>query len=199
MALVLVSGCATTSEIHDRPTESLKHVLVFQFDDKSSYSYGKIPYDASEFMEKALIRTGQVVIISRDEWEAQLAEATPEERWTGDPVEQAIRVGKLVGADAVIIGTIQRFAVDQDHDPDGPIISRRHEYNATTHVKADVFDVESAKKVSTVLATGSAEKRTVRFFREGPISVDAVHERTLLNEALQDATQQLAYKIVKQL
>lgn len=198
LVILLISGCATTRNIPNIPPENRKQVLVFQFDDESTYSYGRIHYDATEFMEEALAQTGQVRVISGDVWKAQVPESGVMES-SSDLIAQARQVGEIVGADAVIIGTIQDFWVDEDHDSDGPIISQRHEYSAITHVKAELIDVDAAHNVTTVRATGSAEERTVRFFSEGPLSVDAVNERRLLNEALQDAAQQLAYDIVEQL
>lgn len=188
--VIFTSGCSMNKPIQQNSAIEPQRVLVVEFSDVSQYSYGKIPYDASEFLEQALMKTGQMTVISRKDWQAKIDEALRDD---------AISIGKVLGADVVIIGKIMDFHVDQDHNPDAPLLSQRHEYNAVTHVKADLIEVASARRLSTELATGTAEKRTLRFFREGPIAVDAVHERSLLNEALQDAARQLAQYIVKQL
>lgn len=190
MTGMLISGCSMNKGIQQNSGIEPKKVAVVEFSDVSQYSYGRIPYDASKLLEQALTRTKQVEVISHQGWQAKTEEPK---------IDGAISLGKLVGADIVIIGKILDFHVDYDHNPDAPLLSQRHEYNAVTHVKADVIEVASARHLSTELATGTAEKRATRFFREGPISVDAVHERSLLNEALQDAARQLAQHIVKRL
>ncbi|GAK58878.1 hypothetical protein U27_05853 [Candidatus Vecturithrix granuli] len=187
---IFISGCSMNKEIQQNSVIEPKRVVVVEFSDASQYSYGKIPYDASELLEQALTKTGQITVIPRKDWQANIDETMRDD---------AISIGKVAGADVVIIGKIMDFYVDHDHNPEAPLLSQRHEYNAITHVKADLIEVAIARHLSTELATGTAEKRTTRFFREGPISVDAIHERSLLNEALQDAARQLAQHIVKQL
>ncbi len=190
VSAAVICGCTAGREIQVNPMVAPQRVLVAAFSDASSYSYGRTRYDASVFLEQALSRTGQVTVIPRQEWQAKIDTITRDD---------AIGIGKTMGADVVIIGKIVDFHVDHEYNPDAPLLSQRHEYNVVTHVRADVIEVANAQLLSTEKATGTAEKRTTRFFRAGPISVDAVRERPLLNEALRDAARQLAYDIVHQL
>ena len=198
---LLIVGCvATNVPVTNSAAEPpSKHIIVVEFSDKSNYTYGRLRYDASKFMEHALAQTGKVLVTTREQWEPKLQGTNIAERTFTDDIEKAVAIGKLAGADIVIIGTIYRFVVDVD-DTESPMLSRRYEYSATAKVRAQVIDVASSQIIVSTNAIGSADKFTTRFFRAGSsVAVDAVNERTLLKQSLKDATRNLSYNIVKKL
>ncbi|MBD3308430.1 hypothetical protein GF339_18505 [candidate division KSB3 bacterium] len=198
LSSLVIAGCAVTSREETPIPSSAKRIAVLSFPDQSRYTYGRLRYDGTEFMEQALRQTGQVQVIPREQWESQLGETQMSESPAIDDIQRAAALGKQIGADVVIIGVITQFHTDHE-EMDSRLLTPRYEYNATARVRARVIDVAQAKILATESILGSAQTIARHVLSEGPVSVDSVHERTLLNQSVKNATKRLAPKLVKQL
>lgn len=197
VGLMLISGCAATNVAHV-PEGPAKNMLVLDFKDESSYTYGRIRYDASQLMEQALAQRENVHLITRETWKPLMVENTLNELSEANMLEKAVELGKIAGADFVIIGKIYRFVVNSDI-VDKPLSRRQREYSATAYVNAQVIDVAQSQIILREKALGTADKTAPRIFTRGSFGVNAINERSLLNQSLREAIRSLSYKIVRQI
>jgi curli biogenesis system outer membrane secretion channel CsgG len=169
-------------------------IAILAFENNSTWSYwgDRLGLAASDEMTTQLVKSGEFAVIERQQIDAILAEQKMGAAGLVDPATAA-RVGKLLGAQAVIVGSITKFSLDRKSGGIGPVSASYTE--AESELDARLIDTTTGE--IKVVAEGAGKKRmggarvkSINFEREFDAGVAA--------EALQPAVAQAVEAIVKQ-
>jgi curli biogenesis system outer membrane secretion channel CsgG len=189
----MMTGCATPPEEETtvEMTGPKQTIAVLKFNDESSYTYGRIPrFDATEFLEQDLARTGRFNVIPRYQWRQIIDEATLAELGGLDDIQQAAQIGKMIGAELVVVSVIYDFNVDADRSASS-LFSSQFEYSSTARTKNQVIDVASAQSVFRQNVNGTVTRRS-------GVVVMSTHD-IIMRDSLKVATRRIAQRIAQQL
>ena len=149
-------GCATADESYFLDTESKANVYV----SKEAYAIDKVaimPFKApteligsavSDLFVTEMLRAGQYTLVERNQMAKVLSES--ELAMAGLSEAQAVEVGAMIGADGVIIGTVDEY---------GTVASRGNAFPVVA-ISTRLIDCKTGKVVWSVdLAARSQNRR----------------------------------------
>jgi curli biogenesis system outer membrane secretion channel CsgG len=166
-------------------------IAVLKFNDESSYTYGRKPrFDATESLEQDLASTGRFIVIPRIQWQQMIDEATLAELSSLDDIQQAAQIGKMIGAELVVVSVIYDFNVDGERN-ESSLFSSQFEYSSTARTKTQVIDVASAQSVFRQNVNGTATRRS------GVVTMST--EDIIMRDSLRVATRRIAQRIAQQI
>ena len=204
--LLYMAGCGASSRIVKEDANSVKvtqkveskytgpkrRVAVVEFANKTVYGK-RLGTSASDILVTELGKSGKFIIIERE----RLVKIIEEQKLglTGLlDSNTAAGVGNMLGASAVVLGTISNFGVDTESG--GAIITQSKRQRASCTVDVRVVDVETGRVIYTDTGKGVAEKSSGTFLGVGS---SAGYDETLEGESLRAAIVKLTENIISQI
>jgi curli biogenesis system outer membrane secretion channel CsgG len=89
-----------------------KRIAVSRFDDRSGSGYNHVGDGVADMLTTALVKSGKFVVIERQEFDKVLAEQQLGQSGTVTP-ESAPKVGKALGVELLVIGSVSEFGTSQ--------------------------------------------------------------------------------------
>lgn len=179
-------------------------VLDFEYSGTGNYYwwYGNTnaAEGVSDLLTNKLVQNGRYTLIERSRIDAVLAEQNLAEAGRIDP-STAAQIGRVLGADAVVIGSITRFNLDEEGGSGsifgfGGSSSRR---TAEVQLTARIVNTTTSEIVTAAEGSGSADQSTGGFSVPiiGGGSSSANNDNELLSNAAEAAVDQLATQLVE--
>jgi curli biogenesis system outer membrane secretion channel CsgG len=114
----------------------------------------------SALLIEKLLKDGKYTVIDRSTLEEALKQQSENDRKETDAYAMAARVGRLLGLDAMIIGAITRYAVDDKKGSGGVVSSGMHtrKSKAFVEITARVFNVSTAEVMAEFKGKGESEQ-----------------------------------------
>ncbi|MBI4422833.1 MAG: hypothetical protein HY554_03865 [Elusimicrobia bacterium] len=167
-------------------------VGVVEFENKAPYARGTLGAAAADVLVTELAASKRFVLIERQ----RLAKVLEEQKLgLSDLVEAdtAARMGRLLGLNAIVTGSITSFGVSQTGTD--YLVAQRKNQRASAVVDVRVVDAETGRVLSAESGQGQATLSTSEFLGMGS---RAGYAETLEGEALRAAIRQLAGKLASQ-
>ena len=114
MALMLIAGWPVSAAAEEAAqSENRVRVAVMNFENNSSWHYwgDNLGYAAADELVTQLFGTGQFSLVERSQLEAVLAEQDLGQSGLVNPA-QAAEIGRLLGVQLILTGSITRFSID---------------------------------------------------------------------------------------
>lgn len=175
-----------------KPMEQRKRIAVVTFDDKSQYGRGRLGNAAADVLTGMLTRTQQFRVFERQ----QLAKVMDEQKLGGSGAvraDTAAQVGKLIGVQYVVLGTVVRYGQLQSSGNYVVYKQKRYEGNCTVEVR--VVDTESGEIIYSEPGEGHAEREYTKVLGAGE---SGGYDETLAEDSLRAAISQMIDNLVAQ-
>lgn len=206
LAAVLVSGasgCASRSvakkdnvvDAKDRnqlkqrerlPLEKRIKAVVLDFQDRSQFGKGRLGTEAANVLTTFLSRSGQFALYERE----KLTDLYAEQRIKADggvrDVDEAVRIGKVLGVDYIITGVVSNFGYRTS-------TSKALMFNDTSRQQAEatvdvrMIEVATGRIIASESGTGTATIRSTRVLGVGG---SMGYDETMAGDALRAAISQ---------
>ena len=193
-ALVFV-GCGTTTPSQMR-SESLagdlkKRLAVVDFIDKTDYGKGRLGIAAADILEGELQRSGKFTMVSHSGMDEVLNLQAVGQSGVMDS-STAMQAGRLIGANAIINGSVSEFGIKKSGISVPGIIGTR---TLVARAVVDLHLIDGTTGVILLSETGegSAETTATKILNIGD---EGTYDETLAGKALRGAITSLVGKIV---
>jgi len=170
-----------------------KRIAIAEFVNKTQYAKGRIGTQASDQLATHLVKSNAFIVIERE----QLAKVLGEQALgqTGAVKgETAAKIGELLGAQALITGSITEFGFTQDTTDGGVFKKKSQRVRAVVNVRA--IDTSTGQILFAENGEGIAETEDTQVFGFGSKSG---YDETLNDRALNQAIVKLVSNIIKNL
>lgn len=194
-AVLLMDGCAS------RPSSSMrsealagdlrKRLAVVDFIDKTDYGKGRLGIAAADILEGELQRSGKFTMVSHSGMDEVLNLQAVGQSGVMDP-STAMQAGRLIGANAIINGSVSEFGIKKSGVSVPGIVGTR---TLVARAVVDVHLIDGATGVILLSETGegTAETTATKILNIGG---EGTYDETLAGKALRGAVQSLVDKIV---
>lgn len=161
-------------------TPAKKRIAIFDFDNAAVQSAPAIPYyrvsapnvgkTITDLLINRLVRDGSCSVIERSAIDKLLAEQNLSNSDRFDP-QTAAKLGRLLGVDAIVLGTITRY---QNEDKTtgggrtvGPFTAHsamtiKHDVKAAIEISARIVSPDTAEIIAVAQGAGAFEKKGVK-------------------------------------
>ena len=194
-AAFLLAGCASRSASSMR-SEALagdlrKRLAVVDFIDKTDYGKGRLGIAAADILEGELQRSGKFTMVSHSGMDEVLNLQAVGQSGVMDP-STAMQAGRLIGANAIINGSVSEFGIKKSGVSVPGIVGTR---TLVARAVVDVHLIDGATGVILLSETGegTAETTATKILNIGG---EGTYDETLAGKALRGAVQSLVDKIV---
>lgn len=192
------AGCATNGpepkKIEALKGDIKKRIAVVDFVDKTDYGKGRLGIACSDMLEGELQRSGKFTMVSHSGMADVLNLQAVAQSGVIDPAT-AVQAGKLVGANAIINGSISEFGIKKGGISVPGIIGTRS-LEARAVVDIHVIDGTTGVIILSETAEGSADISAVKVLNIGG---EGTYDETLAGKALRGAINTLVAKIIAKL
>lgn len=190
VSVVLLAGCAG---LRPYPMAKRPIAAVVEFDysapDKEFSTASKGLADA---LVNGLVRSGRLRLVERRKLEAAMGEAALSMTGAVDPGRVA-EVGKLVGANYVIVGSVTQVSVRDEGR--SAVVATKTTRTAEVMAEARMFEVSTGLLVATGVARGRAEGSEKHLLRA---STGVLPDKTaLVSEAMMGMGDRLAAELAE--
>lgn len=203
---LLVSGCAPSVAVKRTQTTTVKEtpkveseytgpkrkIAVIDFENKTAYGQRRLGTAASDILITELGKSGKFILVER----AKIKKVLAEQQFgaTGDvDSNTAARMGKILGVNAIVTGSISQFGVKKGGADYLLVQSKRTIAEATVDIR--VVDTETGQILYTDSGKGMARQKTGQFLGLG---TKAKYDETLEGEALRAAIVKFVDNIISQ-
>lgn len=205
-AAFIVASCGTTRFIMvgDRQLESIydssyppaaplaavKKISVMEFVNKTAYGQRRLGSSASDILTSELIKLGLFEAIEREKLQLAINELDLGDLGLIDPA-QAIEVGKYVGTEIIVTGSVSQFG----HRMEGSDYIFYQSKTQTIEAVVDVrlVEVETTQVIGAFTGRGLARKTTSTLMGTGGrAGYDETLEGDALRAAIIDVVNQMA-------
>lgn len=170
-----------------------RRVGIVSFENKSAYGQSRIGGAAADILLTELAKTGKFIIVEREKLDKVFAEQRLGQ--TGAVDEQtAAQTGKLLGLNAVVIGSISNFGMSAKGTD--YIVGQRKSQTATAAVDVRVVDAESAKVLYAESGQGESSLTAADFLGMG---TKAGYDERLEGDALRAAIGKVASNVASKI
>ncbi len=145
---------------------------------------------AADQLATELVRTNEFSVIERDRLQAILAEQGLGQSGAVDPAT-AVKIGELLGVQAILTGSITKFAVDTKRVGIGPAAVSRTQ----AEVALDIRVVDTSTGEILAVADGSGEKNLGGFGIDR-IAFESTFDRGIAQEALSPAVEEVVERLL---
>ncbi len=195
----LAAGCGTPSSSRLPQMESLsgdlkKRLAVVDFIDKTDYGKGRLGIAASDILEGELQRSGKFTMVSHSGMDEVLNLQTLGQSGILD-ASTAMQAGRMVGANAIINGSVTEFGIKKSGISVPGIIGTKT-LKARAVVDIHLIDGTTGVIMMSETAEGETETSSAKFLNIGG---EGTYDETLAGKALREAIQQLVVKITSKL
>lgn len=192
----LFSGCGSPQPAKKLSSEALagdlkKRLAVVDFIDKTDYGKGRLGIAAADILEGELQRSGKFTMVSHSGMDEVLNLQALGQSGALD-AGTAMRAGRLVGANAIINGSVSEFGVKKSGVTVPGIVGTR-KLLARAVVDIHLVDGSTGVILLSETAEGEAETTATKILNIGD---EGTYDETLAGKALRGAVQALVGKIV---
>jgi len=189
---VVTSSASVVASPAPTPPQDKVRVAVIGFENNSSWYYwgDNLGWAAADELVTQLFKSGKFSVVERSQINAILAEQDFGQSGRVVP-SQAAEIGKILGVQAMITGSITKFSIDTKG---GGIGGFGVEYSeAESMMDVRIIDVNTAE---IIFADDSMGKKRLGGVRVGGISAYQDYDAGLAAEALRPAVEDIVEKIV---
>jgi len=194
--VVLLAGCSTTPPPPDIKSEALagdlkKRLAVVDFIDKTDYGKGRLGIAAADILEGELQRSDKFTMVSHSGMDEVLNLQAVGQSGVLD-ASTAVQAGRLVGANAIVNGSVSEFGIKKSGVSVPGIIGTR---TLVARAVVDIHLIDGTTGVILLSETGegTAETTATKILNIGD---EGTYDETLAGKALRGAIQSLVGKIV---
>lgn len=166
--ILIITGCSTT-QIQQKDTISVdysyqeligpkKRIFVSEFENRSAYGQRRLGKGISDILFTELSKTNSFILLERDKLESVIKEQSLGLSGIIDK-RSAPEVGKLLGANAIITGSVTQFGVKTETDD--IIITSSKKQTAICAVDVRIIDINNGQ----IVWAGSGKGEAIKSFR----------------------------------
>ena len=206
IGLVLVGACApstkikqkhsttvdVTEKVESKYTGPRRRIGVVAFENKAPYAQGRLGETATDILLTELVKSGKFIVVERDKLDKIMAEQKLGQSGAIDP-NTAARVGKILGLNAIVTGSISQFGVKKEGKDF--IVSQSKQQIVECTVDIRVVDAETGQILLADSGKGVVRKASGKFLGMGNQSK---YDETLEGEALRAAIVKFVDNIISQ-
>ncbi|MFA5975633.1 MAG: CsgG/HfaB family protein [Elusimicrobiota bacterium] len=202
MLILALSGCAPTTTVKQKETMTIekpkgmvalkRRIGVVDFENKTKYGENRLGTSASDILITELAKSGKFIVVERDKLHTLMAEQKLGMSGVVDS-NTAAKVGKILGLNAVVTGSISQFGEETEGSEYLITQSKRQVVKCTVDIR--VVDVETGQILYADSGSGLAKKHTGGVLGLG---TRAGYDETLEGEALRAAIVKFVNNIVLQ-
>lgn len=181
-----------TEKVKSNYTGPRRRIGVVAFENKAPYAQARIGETATDILITELVKSNKFIVVERDKMNKLLDEQKLGQSGAIDP-NTAARVGKILGLNAIVTGSISQFGLKKEGKDF--IISQSKQQKVECTVDIRVVDVETGQVLMADSGKGVAEKRSGKFLGMGNQSK---YDETLEGEALRAAIVKFVDNIISQ-
>ena len=130
-----------TEKVVSKYTGPKRRIGVVSFENKAPYAQARIGNTATDIMITELVKSGKFIVVERDKMDKLMEEQKLGQSGVIDP-NTAAKVGKILGLNAIVTGSISQFGVKSEGKDF--IISQSKQQIVECTVDVRVVDAESA-------------------------------------------------------
>jgi len=207
LALVTISVCG-----QEAPK---KRVAVFDFDNAAVTSGIVIPFvdmrgpdlgkAAADLLITKLVQEGGVSVIERSAMDKLLAEQNFSNSGRADPVTAA-KIGRILGVDAIILGTITRYDYSDTTTGGGGArfggfggssMKTKHDISARVQISTRLISPDTAEVLAVSQGAGEVNRKGVKedMRDSSRLMMQGNANNPLMNECMDDAIAKLATEL----
>jgi curli biogenesis system outer membrane secretion channel CsgG len=191
---LLHAGCSSPAP-EPKKMESLrgdlkKRLAVVDFIDKTDYGKGRLGIAASDILESELSKSGKFTMVSHSGMDEVLNLQGLSQSGVVDP-STAVKAGKLVGANAIINGSVSEFGIKKSGFSVPGVVGTKS-LLARAVIDIHVIDGTTGVIILSETAEGEAETSATKILNIGG---EGTYDETLAGKALRAATASLVEKI----
>lgn len=219
LALGAVSGWAQApqSQVPQNLGLQKKRVAIFDFDNAAVQGGIKLPFAesntpnlgkaAADLLITKLVQDGNVSVIERAAIDKLLTEQNFSNSDRTDPVTAA-KLGRVLGVDAIILGTITRYDYADKTTGGGggarfggfggSSMKTKHDINAKVQISTRLVSPDTAEVLAVSQGTGEVNRKGVKVDMRDMSKVAMIEGNTnnpLMNECMDNAVTQLAVQL----
>jgi curli biogenesis system outer membrane secretion channel CsgG len=204
-------------------TARKKRVAVFDFDYATVHAYARAIFGSdidvgrgvSDLLVTMLVKDGTYSVIERKNLDKILGEQNFSNSDRANPVSAA-KIGKLLGVDAIIVGSITQFGNDTKNTGVGGVGAglgkvglggfSRKESKAIVAVDARIVDIDTAEILAVAEGKGESKRTSTSMtgggggwggFGAGGVNFGSSDfQNTIIGEATKAATEQLSTNVI---
>ena len=195
MALMLIAGWPVSAAAEEAAqNENRVRVAVMNFENNSSWHYwgNNLGYAAADELVTQLFGTGQFSLVERSQLEAVLAEQDLGQSGLVNPA-QAAEIGRLLGVQLILTGSITRFSIDTKGGGFGGFGVEYSEAESSLDIR--LIDTNTAE---IMFADDGEDKVRLGGFNIKGLNFRQDFDAGLAQEALRPAVEDVVQKIVGQ-
>lgn len=203
---VLLSGCSArtivkekqantvieTPKVESKFTGPRRRIGVVNFENKAPYAQARIVNTATDILITELVKSGKFIVVERDKMDKILEEQKLGQSGAIDP-NTAAKVGKILGLNAIVTGSISQFGVKSEGKDF--LISQSKAQTVECTVDIRVVDTETGRVLLADSGKGVAIKKTGKLLGMGNQSK---YDETLEGESLRAAIVKFTDNIISQ-
>jgi curli biogenesis system outer membrane secretion channel CsgG len=181
-----------TEKVESKYTGPKRRVGIVDFENRAPYAKARLGNTATDIMITELVKTGKFIVVEREKMQKLLEEQKLGQSGAIDP-NTAAEVGKILGLNAIMTGSISQFGVKKEGKDF--IISQSKQQIVECTVDIRVVDVETGQVLLADSGKGVVKKSSGKFLGMGNKSK---YDETLEGEALRAAIVQFMDNIISQ-
>ena len=204
--LLVLSACAPGTKVRLKDSTTVKvtekteskytglkrRIGVVSFENKAPYAQARIGQTATDILITELVKSGKFIVVERDKMDKLLEEQKLGQSGAIDP-NTAARVGKILGLNAIVTGSVSQFGVKSEGKDF--LISQSKQQIVECTVDVRVVDTETGQVLLADSGKGVVRKASGKFLGMGNQSK---YDETLEGEALRAAIVKFVDNIVSQ-
>lgn len=181
-----------TEKVVSKYTGPKRRIGVVSFENKAPYAQARIGNTATDIMITELVKSGKFIVVERDKMDKLMEEQKLGQSGVIDP-NTAAKVGKILGLNAIVTGSISQFGVKSEGKDF--IISQSKQQIVECTVDVRVVDAETGQVILADSGKGVVRKASGKFLGMGNQSK---YDETLEGEALRAAIVKFVDNIISQ-
>ncbi len=182
-----------TEKVTSKYTGPKRRIGVVAFENKAPYAQARIGQTATDIIITELTKTGKFIVVERDKMDKILEEQKLGQSGVVDPATAA-QVGKVLGLNAILTGSISQFGVKTEGKDFIVSQSKQQIVECTVDIRA--VDTETGQVLYADSGKGLVRKGSGKILGMGNQSK---YDETLEGEALRAAIVQFMDNLVSQI
>jgi curli biogenesis system outer membrane secretion channel CsgG len=202
LMILSLGACAPSTSVKQKQTMTIdkpkgmvalkRRIGVVDFENKTTYGANRLGTSASDILITELAKSGKFIVVERDKMDKLMAEQKLGMSGAIDP-NTAARVGKILGLNAIVTGSISQFGEETEGSEYLITQSKSQVVKCTVDIR--VVDAETGQVLYADSGSGLAKKHTGGVLGLG---TRAGYDETLEGDALRAAIVKFTNNIVEQ-
>ncbi len=204
--VIVISGCAPgrsvkreqamtvkeTEKVKTKYTGPKRRIGVVEFDNKTAYGQGRLGGAASDILITELVKSGKFMVVERGRLAKIMEEQKLQVSGAIEPAT-AVKVGKILGLEAIVIGVVSQFGVTTEGAD--YLITQHKRQRAEVTVEVRVVDVETGEILLADSGKGVTKKKWGSVLGMG---TKGGYDETMEGDALRASIVQFVDNIINQ-